>query len=90
MICYAKIRGSTLHSFFFNISAISNNRLLTILHFQKNSQIVSLISLQKLHSWVSLNLHLSRGDYHSNYMQYCALKKGKLIALCTIERMFAY
>jgi hypothetical protein len=38
------------------------HRLLTILHSQNKCKIVSFVSLQKLHSWVSFNLHLNRRE----------------------------
>jgi hypothetical protein len=61
IICCAEKGISTLH-LFFNISAISNHRLLTILHSQNKCKIVSFVSLQKLHSLVSFNLHLNRRE----------------------------
>ena len=91
IICCLEIGISTLHLFFFYIFAISNHRLLTILHSQNKCKIVSFVSLQKLHSWVSFNLHLKQeGISTQNSMQYLVLKNSKLIVFCTIERNFVY
>jgi hypothetical protein len=67
IICCTEIGISTLH-LFFNISAISNHRFLTILHSQNKCKNVSFVSLQKLHSWVSFNLHLHRRELGNDHL----------------------
>jgi hypothetical protein len=84
MLCWNRKFYITL-VFFLNISAISSLRLLTILHSQNRYTIVSCVSLQKLHSWVSFNLHLNRRELEHkilcNILHWKAVKKNK----CNVE-----
>ena len=66
------------------MSAISYNRLLTILHSQNKCKIVSFVSLQKLHSWVSFNLHLIRRELVLKIL-YLILLSVFLVALLVVQ-----
>jgi hypothetical protein len=85
-VLYVVLKWEFLHyTCFFNISAIFNYRLLTILHSQNKCKIVSFVSLQKLHCWISFNLHLNRRELVLKIL--CNILYWKTVN-CTVNWLF--